>query len=149
MSKDDDGHAFTLEREAATAMRAYMARVDGGEAAIQSGDTLASFLRDTWLPSRVSDVRASTWASCSDALEGRVIPRIGALKLRVITARHIVDLYADLLANGARDPRKAKGRSALTVWYTGMILTRALDDAVRPSGCLGQTLTSTSGRLRR
>jgi integrase len=76
-------------------------------------------------------VRASTALTYRQALEGRVLPRLGALELRKLRPRHISELYADLLANGGRDERRGTALSARTVRYTGMVLTRALDDAVR------------------
>ena len=48
--------------------------------------------------------------------------------MRKLRPRHVSELYADLLANGGRDERRGKALSARTVRYTGMVLTRALDE---------------------
>jgi integrase len=69
--------------------------------------------------------------SYKHALEGRVIPRIGALEPRQIAPKHVTDLYAELLTDGGLDERRGKALSARTVNYTGKVLTRVLDDAVR------------------
>jgi integrase len=131
VSRDEQGRPFTKERDAARAMRDYLGRLESGEPVEQSTDSLAAYLTETWLPSRKSKVRPSTWASYRDVLEGRVIPRIGAVKLRALTPRQVADLYDELLTSGSRDKNKPKGLSSRTVRYTGMVLTRALDDAVK------------------
>ena len=115
----------------ATRSNAVLVELKGGRYVDSGPLTLRSFLLDEWLPSRASRVRASTALSYRQALEGRVIPRLGALELQKIRPRHIAELYADLLANGGRDERRGKTLSARTVRYTGMVLTRALDDVVR------------------
>jgi integrase len=122
---------FALERDAVRAMRQALGRVESGGPAVESADTLGAYLVETWLPSRKSKVRESTWASYRDVLEGRVVPRVGAVKLSQLTPKHVSDLYDDLLTSGGRDKRKGKGLSPRTVRYTGMVLTRALDDAVK------------------
>jgi hypothetical protein len=122
---------FRRERDARDALNATLTQLAEGRYVETTALTLSSYLRDEWLPSRESRVRASTLLSYREALEGRVVPRLGALELRKLKPKHIVGLYADLLANGGRDPRRGKGLSARTVRYTGMVLTRALDDAVR------------------
>jgi integrase len=122
---------FAREKDAQTALNAVLVQLAEGRYAAPTATTLRSFILDEWLPSRESRVRASTALSYRQALEGRVLPRIGALELRKLRPRHVSELYADLLANGGRDARRGKVLSARTVRYTGMVLTGALDDAVR------------------
>ncbi len=122
---------FESEKAADQALRTRLGQVDRGEAVSRSTQTLAQYLIDEWLPSRRSKVRASTWASYADALTGRVVPRIGAVKLTALTPRHVSELYDALLVDGGRDPRRSPGLSARTVRYTGLVLGRALEDAVK------------------
>jgi integrase len=122
---------FERERDAAKAMRDYIARIERGEAVAESSDTVASDLRDQWLPLRRSKVKESTWAGYKDAVEGRIIPAIGALPLRKVTPKHIAKLYDDLLASGSRDPRRGPGLAPKTVRNTGLVIKKAFGDAVR------------------
>ncbi len=122
---------FELERDAAKAMRDFIARAENGEAVSESRHTVAVYLRDEWLPSRRSKVKESTWAGYSDAVEGRIIPAIGGLELRRVTPKHVAKLYEDLLTSGSRDPRKGAGLAPKTVRNTGLILKKAFGDAVR------------------
>lgn len=122
---------FERERDAARAMRDYIARVERGEAVAESSDTVAAYLRDQWLPLRRSKVKESTWAGYQDAVEGRIIPAIGAIPLRRVTPKHIARLYDDLLSSGSRDPRRGPGLAPKTVRNTGLIIKKAFGDAVR------------------
>jgi integrase len=122
---------FASEKAADQALRERLGQVDRGEGVNRTTQTLAQYLLDEWLPSSRSKVRPSTWASYEDALKGRVIPRIGAVKLTALTPRHVSELYDALLVNGGRDPRRSPGLSARTVRYTGRVLSRTLDDAVK------------------
>ncbi len=122
---------FERERDAAKAMRDYIARIERGEAVAESSDTVAAYLRDQWLPLRRSKVKESTWAGYQDAVEGRIIPAMGALPLRKVTPKHIAKLYDDLLASGSRDPRRGPGLAPKTVRNTGLVLKKAFGDAVR------------------
>ncbi len=122
---------FERERDAAKAMRDYIARVERGEAGTESNDSVASYLRDQWLPLRRSKVKESTWAGYEDTVEGRIIPAIGALPLRKVTPKHIAKLYDDLLATGSRDTRRGPGLAPKTVRNTGLVLKKAFGDAVR------------------
>jgi integrase len=122
---------FERERDAAKAMRDYIARIERGEVVGESDDTVASYLRDQWLPSRWSKVKESTWAGYKDAVEGRIIPAIGGLPLLKVTPKHIAELYDDLLASGSRDTRRGPGLAPKTVRNTGLVLKKAFGDAVR------------------
>jgi integrase len=122
---------FKTRREAAEAKRAVLGRVRTGTVVTGRVPTLARYIEDEWLPGRRHAVRPSTWASYRDVLEGRVLPRIGGLRLDQVTPRHIARLYDELLESGGRDERRSAGLSPRTVSYTGMVLKRVLADAVR------------------
>lgn len=129
--KQDQRSGFATERAALTAMRTALGRVERGTFVAEDLPTLKAFVVDEWLPGRRAAVRASTWASYRDVLEGRVLPRIGALRLDRITPKHVADLYDELLTAGGRDKHRDPSLSPRTVRYTGMVLTRVLGDAVK------------------
>jgi integrase len=122
---------FKTERAAADAMREALGQVKAGTFTAGRLPTLAAYVRDEWLPGRRHAVRPSTWASYRDVLQGRVLPRIGELRLDQVNPHHVSDLYAELLESGGRDERRGAGLSARTVGYTGMVLKRVLADAVK------------------
>jgi integrase len=92
--------------------------------------TLADYV-DEWLAGRRQSLRRTTWNSYEDVLHGHVVPRLGALRLDKLTAKHVAELVDELLATGSRDPRRGPGLSARTVRYTLVVLTQALGDAVK------------------
>jgi Site-specific recombinase XerD len=122
---------FKTQRAARDALTTKLTSIQNGTYVGSNTMTVETFLRDHWLPSRASQVRSSTAASYEDALLGRVVPRIGAIRLDRLTPRHVEELYRDLLAGGGRDAKRGRALSARTVAYTGKIFVRALDDAVR------------------
>ena len=69
--------------------------------------------------------------SYRDVREGRVVPRLGALRLDRVTGKHIADLLVELAEHGGRDQRRGPGLSATTVGYTLSVLGFALADAVK------------------
>jgi integrase len=122
---------FKTERAAAEAMREALSEVRAGTFTAGRLPSLATYVRQEWLPGRRHAVRPSTWASYRDVLEGRVLPRIGELRLDQMKPGHVADLYADLLKSGGRDERRTAGLSPRTVRYTGMVLKRVLSDALK------------------
>lgn len=121
---------FKTQREATRAMREAMRAVELGVTAPGETPSLAAFVVE-WLAGRRASLRPSTWASYKDVLEGRVVPRLGALRLDRVTAKHVADMLVDLTEHGGRDPRRGPGLSAKTVRYTLSVLGFALADAVK------------------
>jgi integrase len=121
---------FKTKRAATQAMREAMRALELGVTRPGETPSLAAFV-DEWLAGRRSSLRQSTWASYRDVLEGRVVPRLGALRLDKLTAKHVAGLAVDLEQHGGRDARQGPGLSARSVRYTLTVLTRALDDAVK------------------
>lgn len=132
VSKDEHGQPFAREKDAAAAMRRHLSSVEDGTAVEQSTDSLSVFVRDTWLPSKRRAVRPSAFLSLEQCM-ARVLPRIGALRLKEITPRHIDELYRDLLDSGRRGGESTAGKplSPRTVSTTGKVLQQCLDDAVK------------------
>jgi integrase len=121
---------FKTQRAAEAAKREAIRAAETGMAPAGELPTVASYV-DEWLAGRRSALRQSTWASYRDVLEGRVVSRLGALRLDKLTAKHVADLAVDLEQHGGRDERRGPGLSARSVRYTLTVLTRALDDAVK------------------
>jgi integrase len=107
-----------------------MRAVDLGVTAPGEMPSLAAFVGE-WLAGRRASLRPSTWNSYKDVLEGRVVPRLGALRLGKLTPTHVADLTVDLTKRGSRDSRRGPGLSARSVRYTLVVLTRVLNDAVK------------------
>jgi integrase len=91
--------------------------------------TVAAFI-DDWLAGR-NKLRPSTLASYRDILEGRVIPRLGALRLDRVRPKHIADMLDDLKERGGRNPRRGPGLSDKSVRYTLSTFATALSDAAK------------------
>jgi integrase len=121
---------FTTQRAAEAAKRDAIRAAETGMAPAGELPTVASYV-DEWLAGRRAALRLSTWASYRDVLEGRVVPRLGALRLDRLTAKHVTGLAVDLDQHGGRDARRGPGLSPRSVRYTLTVFTRALDDAVK------------------
>jgi integrase len=121
---------FKTQREAADEMRKEIARLET-TGVVGTAPTLAGFVRDEWLPGRRGALRQSTWASYRDVLEGRVLPRIGALRLDRITPKHVADLIDALGREGNRSAFRGPDLSPKTVRNTITILARVFGDAVK------------------
>lgn len=97
--------------------------------------TLGEYLTRTWLPSIEpvpgvdGRLKPSTWASYEAEVTNHVVPRIGHLPLRSVTAGHLDALYRELLVSGRLDGKG--GLSSSTVAYIHRIIRKALHDAMR------------------
>lgn len=91
--------------------------------------TLAQFVRDTWLPAVKGSLRPSTFASYREKLELHALPHLGTLRLAEVTPDKLNRCYGELLATGRRDGNG--GLSAQTVRHVHRALYRVLGDAVK------------------
>jgi len=82
-----------------------------------------------WLPAARVTVRESTWASYRANLTLHVLPQLGHLQLRELSASQLNALYGELLENGRRDG--SGGLSPRTVQLCHVTVHRVLKDAVR------------------
>jgi integrase len=124
------GSGFKTQRVATQAMRDAMRAVETGTISPGEVPTVATFV-DEWLAGRRASLRPSTWASYRDLLHGHVVPRLGALRLDKVTAKHVADLGETLLTEGGRDLRRGPGLSPRTVRYTLTVASQVLGDAVK------------------
>lgn len=95
-------------------------------------ETVEEFVEETWLPALAASrkLKPNTVAHYTTMMRAYVLPRIGYVKLRALSADQLRDLYGSLLVSGRR-----KGNSRLlsptTVHACHVALRRMLKDAVR------------------
>jgi integrase len=92
--------------------------------------TLTEFVRRHFLPRVADENRDSTAEQYADVLEGRVLPRIGGLRLTAIDRGTLYQLRKDLLESGARGPNGGGPLSPRTVNLTMSIVGKVLGDAL-------------------
>lgn len=94
--------------------------------------TVASYLRDEWLPARRASVKPSTASSYAGMIESYVVPHIGRVELAKVDGGTLNALYAVLLAEGRTGASgRRDGLSPKTVRNVHGMLHRAFADAVR------------------
>lgn len=116
------------KREAENALGKILADIASGTYVEPTQQTLTEYA-DEWLEAQRPRLRASTWESYRDVLKAHVLPALGHVPLRALTASQIDALYARLLEHGRRDG--SGGLRPRTVRYIHTVLRRALSDAVR------------------
>lgn len=89
--------------------------------------TIADLLRD-WLAVQQARLEPSTVASYRGVIERYLVPSLGAVAPRALTAASIERAYSKLLISGGRHGRPLGPR---TVVYAHSVLHRALHEAVR------------------
>jgi integrase len=92
--------------------------------------TFGEYLTQRWLPTKKSQLRASTYNSYSNNVNVHVIPALGPIPIRRLRPEDLDSFYAELLANG-RKTGKPGGLAPKTVRYIHLILRKALADAAR------------------
>jgi integrase len=119
---------YRTKKDAERARTELLARLDQGTYVEPSRLTLATFLREQWLPGLATRVRATTLHSYRTNLERYVLPRVGQVMLQRLTPAHLNSLYGALQATGGRDGGPL---SARTVQAVHMTVRKALGDAAR------------------
>ena len=95
--------------------------------------TVASWLRTWYELYAKPNVRTATANRYELIIETYTIPRIGNIKLKMLTTRHLQKLYKELLESGRIHVGKNqdKGLSSTTVHSVHLMLHCALDRAVK------------------
>ncbi len=119
---------FDRRKDAERELSAILQRLDNGVYVEPARQTVAVYL-DAWLAAQRSRLRPATLESYTSVIGAHVVPELGHVALAKLTAAHLDQLYAGLLADGRSDG--AGGLSARTVRYTHTIVKRALADAAR------------------
>lgn len=90
---------FKSKPEAQAYLRKQLSKMDSGSYVTPSRMKLATFLRDSWLPS-LADIRPSTRDSYVRIVEAHIIPSLGGIELAKLGGERIGRLYRDLAAAG-------------------------------------------------
>lgn len=91
-------------------------------------ETLSAYLREVWLPSKDERVEVGTYDQYRWAVEGHIIPLLGAVRLRDLTPE-AVDRWVRALVV-AEDGERAR-LSATSARLVRTILSMSMEDAVR------------------
>ncbi len=89
----------------------------------------ADFLLNLWLPAIRATIRSSTYKGYAAIVSNHVVPSLGHLALRDISARHLNALYARLLSSGRLFNKTPL--SSASVIRVHAVLRRAFRDAAR------------------
>ncbi len=116
---------FRTKREAGAHLTTVLSAVQAGPYTEPRKMTLATFLREEWLPTLTQ--RSSTQASYRTTCESWIIPRLGGQQLAQLTPAHVQGMLDDLRATGGR---KGTGLGARSVQYSMTVLKMALSHAV-------------------
>ncbi len=101
--REKRGGGFKTKREAERAQRELLATLDEGRYVARSRLTLATYLRDQWLPSTAPPkVAHKTWRERRDTFERYVVPSVGSVELQKLNPAHLTGLYAELLREGGK-----------------------------------------------
>lgn len=123
---------FRTKADAQDHLTAQLGKLSAGTYAEPSKLTVAQYLRDEWLPTQESRLKPSTFAGYRDIVEGRLVPRLGGIRLAQLTGGHIAAMYADLRLTGNRRGKGApSGLSERSLKHTHAMLRKALEDAAR------------------
>ena len=115
------GGFATKKKEQAFLTRTLTNLEDGAYVA-PSEVTLANFLRDEWLPTAKRRIRPLSYVQYEQIVRLRIIPRLGHMRLQVISGGNLNGFYREL---------EAAGLSASSIRVTHSVLSKVFRDAVR------------------
>ena len=117
---------YRLRREAEAALAETLAGYDDSAHVEPSKLTLRAYVEGQWLPSL--RLKPATVQCYRDQMNYYVLPAIGGVRLRDLSAGDVVRLYAQLRADGRRKGSGGLSESSLTKAHVA--LSKALGDAV-------------------
>lgn len=136
VARDENGNrtrhqkaGFATKREAQQAMNEVLHQLGAGNYVEPVKLTVATFLRDQWLPAIKGKIKRSTFESYEDAITNRIAPHIGATKLQALTSQQLNAFYTQLLKSGRSDGKG--GLAPKTVRNCHVVIHKALADAVK------------------
>lgn len=118
---------YRLRREAEAALAEALAGYDDSAHVEPSKLTLTAYVEEQWLPS-LHRLKPATVRGYRDQMAYYVLPHIGGLRLRDLTASDITRLYAELRSNGRCKTGGGLGESSMSKVH--VTLSKALGDAV-------------------
>lgn len=124
---------FRTKKEAEKAFADLRDQVRRGEYVAPSTVTVATYLKDEWLPAVKASIRPATWDHYRAMVEGYVVPYLGARRLGEVLPSQLNAFYADLLVRGRRNRGASlqPGLSPKTVRHVHTMLHKAFADAVK------------------
>lgn len=125
---------FRTKADAQAALTEILGSMDRGNYVEPNKQTVAEYLTE-WLDGMRARVRPSTWESYDRNVRVHIIPNLGGYYLQQLTPAILDAFYAELHANGRRATNSSRtqgpGLSVRTVHYIHVLLSRALQDAVK------------------
>jgi len=146
VGRDEDGkrirrwHPGYLTRDAAEEARTdLLHKLDHDEYVVPSKLTVRQFSKERWLPSLDTAVaggkiKPNTRSSYRTQIESYVLPRLGHVALKDVSADMLARFYGELLTSGRRHTGgkdAPKGLSPTSVRLVHITIHRMLKDAVR------------------
>lgn len=113
---------FATRKEAQAALTRVLGSLGDGSYVQPSKVTVREYLVEEWLPAIAGTVRPLTLTQYTSIVKGRIVPRLGHLRLQALTGGHLNGLYREL---------EEVGLSPASRRLTHAVLSRALRDAVR------------------
>lgn len=114
--------------EAKRAAVAHQRRLLDGRVGTET-ETVAEYLQQSWLPSKKGRVEGSTYDQYTWAVEGHIVPMLGAVRLRDLTAE-VLDSWLAELVSVAPDTKKPR-LGATSTRLVRKVLSMALEEAVQ------------------
>lgn len=118
---------FSTRKEAEAVRAKLVSDMNRGVYVFPTSTTLRDWVK-SWLDSVKDQLKPSTLHSYRRNLELHVLPKIGHLQLKAITAPVLNSLYLELGASGNK--YKKGGLSAKTVRYIHTVIHKCLSDAI-------------------
>ena len=136
--------AFRTKGEAEMGLTEILGKVAHGEYVPPTRVTVAEYLRESWFPyltDRVAvakaggekGLRETTVAQYKTLAETHIIPKLGGIRLRSLTAAQLDRFYGDLLRSGrkVKPSKPPAGLSPTTVHAVHVTISAALTHAVK------------------
>lgn len=105
----------------------YLRAVTDGRAG-SDDETLGAYLREVWLPSKDARVEVGTYDQYRWAVEGHIVPLLGAVRLRDLSPEAVDSWVRSLVVVEDDEPARLSATSARLV---RKILSMSMEDAVR------------------
>ena len=143
LGRDENGkrirrwHAGYVDREEAEKARTeLLGSLDQQTYVAPSKVTVRGFVEEQWLPGletlvTAGKLKSSTVQNYRNLVNAYVIPKLGRITLRDLTANQLARFYGTLLASGRRRSNGVKGLSPTTVHHVHVCVHRMLKDAQR------------------
>ena len=143
LGRDENGkrirqwHAGYVDRdEAEKARTELLGSIDQQTYVAPSKITLRDFAGDQWLPAlealvTAGKLKASTVQNYRNLTRAYVLPKLGRVVLRDLSASQLTRFYGELLRAGRRRSNGVKGLSPTTVHHVHVCVHRMLKDAQR------------------